>query len=117
MWYPYLWMQGGDIIKMRDGHPTKGSHWFPAFNSSQGVKAMQFIQDQIEAGIKPIANSNFATISFINRTYAVFPQGSWLLGEFPAHLRSNLTEKVGFIPMFPVPKEGIQTSTVMGGWS
>jgi multiple sugar transport system substrate-binding protein len=116
MWYPYLWMQGGDIIKMRDGHPTKGSYWFPAFNSSAGVKAMQFIQDQIKAGIKPIANGNFDTISFINRTYAVFPEGSWLPGEFPADLRSNLTQKVGFIPMYPVPKEGIQTTTVMGGW-
>jgi multiple sugar transport system substrate-binding protein len=116
MWYPYLWMQGGDIIKMRDGHPTKGSYWFPAFNSSAGVKAMQFIKDQIKAGIKPIANGNFDTISFINRTYAVFPGGSWLPGEFPADLRSNLTQKVGFIPMYPVPKEGIQTTTVMGGW-
>jgi multiple sugar transport system substrate-binding protein len=116
MWYPYLWMQGGDIIKMRDGHPTKGSYWFPAFNSSPGVKAMQFFKDQIKAGIKPIANGNFDTISFINRTYAVFPEGSWLPGEFPADLRSNLTQKVGFIPMYPVPKEGIQTTTVMGGW-
>jgi len=109
-------MQGGDIIKMRDGHPTKGSYWFPAFNSSPGVNAMQFIEDQIKAGIKPIANGNFNTISFINRTYAVFPEGSWLPGEFPADLRSNFTQKVGFIPMFPVPKEGIQTTTVMGGW-
>ena len=58
--------------------------------SSQGVKAMQFIQDQIEAGIKPIANSNFATISFINRTYAVFPQGSWLPGELQADLKDQI---------------------------
>jgi multiple sugar transport system substrate-binding protein len=116
MWYPYLWMHGGNIIKMKDGHPTKGSYWFPAFNSSAGVKAMQFLKDQINAGLKPIANGNFDTISFINRTYAVFPEGSWLPGEFPSDLRSNLTQKVGFIPMYPVPKQGIQTTTVMGGW-
>jgi len=116
MWYPYLWMLGGNIIKIKDGHPTKGSYWFPAFNSSAGVKAMQFIKDQINAGIKPISNGNFDTISFINRTYTVFPEGSWLPGEFPPDIRSNLTQKVGFIPMYPVPKEGIQTTAVMGGW-
>ena len=116
MWYPYLWMLGGNIIKMKVGHPTKGSYWFPAFNSSAGVKSMQFLKDQINGGIKPIANGNFDTISFINRTYAVFPGGSWLPGEFSPDLRSNLTQKVGFIPMYPIPKEGVQTTTVMGGW-
>ena len=25
LWYPYLWMLGGEIIKMKGGHPTKGS--------------------------------------------------------------------------------------------
>ena len=24
LWYPYLWMLGGDIIKQKSGHPTKG---------------------------------------------------------------------------------------------
>jgi multiple sugar transport system substrate-binding protein len=116
MWYPYLWMLGGDIVKMKDGHPTKGSYWFPDYNSSAGVKAMQFIKDQINAGIKPVSSGNIDTISFINRTYAVFPEGSWLPGEFPPSLRSNVTQKVGFIPIYPVPKEGVQTTTVMGGW-
>jgi multiple sugar transport system substrate-binding protein len=116
MWYPYLWMLGGEIIKMKDGHPTKGSYWFPAFNSSAGVKAMQFIKDQINAGLKPIASGNFDTISFINRTYAVFLGGSWLPGEFPSNDTSSITQRVGFIPAYPVPKQGVQTTTVMGGW-
>ncbi|MFL6422709.1 MAG: extracellular solute-binding protein [Nitrososphaeraceae archaeon] len=116
LWYPYLWMLGGDIIKMKDGHPTKGSYWFPAYNSSAGLRAMQFIKDQINAGLKPIANSNLDTISFINRTYAVFIAGSWVPGEFPSNQISNIIQRVGFIPMYPVPKEGIQTTTVMGGW-
>ena len=116
MWYPYLWMLGGEIIKMRDGHPTKGSYWFPAFNSSSGIKAMQFIKDQINAGLKPISSGNFDTISFINRTYAVFLGGSWLPGEFPSNDRSSITQRVGFIPAYPVPREGVQTTTVMGGW-
>ena len=116
LWYPYLWMLGGEIIKMKDGHPTKGTYWFPAFNSSAGVKAMQFIKDQINAGIKPVVNGSDDEISLVNRTYAVFPEGSWMPEAFPPNLRSNLTKNVGFIPMYPVPKEGVQTTTVMGGW-
>jgi multiple sugar transport system substrate-binding protein len=116
LWYPYLWMLGGDIIKVKDGHSAKGSYWFPAFNSSAGVKAMQFIKDQINVGLKPISSGNLDTISFVNRTYAVFLGGSWLPEEFPSNQISNFTQMVGFIPMFPVPKEGIQTTTVMGGW-
>jgi multiple sugar transport system substrate-binding protein len=53
IWYPYLWMLGGDIIKQKSGHLTKGTYWFPAYNSSAGVKAMEFIKAQIDAGIKP----------------------------------------------------------------
>lgn len=116
LWYPYLWMLGGDIIKIKYGHPGKESYWFPAFNSSAGVKAMQFIKDQINVGLKPISSGNLDTISFVNRTYAVFLGGSWLPEEFPSNQLSNFTQMVGFIPMYPVPKEGIQTTTVMGGW-
>jgi multiple sugar transport system substrate-binding protein len=116
LWYPYLWILGGDIIKIKYGHPGKGSYWFPAFNSSAGVKAMQFIKDQINVGLKPISSGNLDTISFVNRTYAVFLGGSWLPEEFPSNQLSNFTQMVGFIPMYPVPKEGIQTTTVMGGW-
>ncbi|MGC2308408.1 MAG: extracellular solute-binding protein, partial [Nitrososphaeraceae archaeon] len=32
LFYPYLWMLGGDILQQREGHPTKGNYWFPAFN-------------------------------------------------------------------------------------
>ena len=34
--YPYLWMLGGDILQEREGHPTKGTYWFPAFNGAKG---------------------------------------------------------------------------------
>jgi multiple sugar transport system substrate-binding protein len=116
LWYPYLWMVGGDIVKMKDGHPTKGSYWFPDYNSTAGVKAMQFIKDQINAGIRPISSGKYDESSFVNRTYAIFPEGSWLPEEFSPDQRSNLTKSVGFIPMYPVPKEGVQTTTVIGGW-
>jgi multiple sugar transport system substrate-binding protein len=46
LWYPYLWMLGGEILKMKSGHPTKGTYWFPAFNSTEGVrcKSNEFYQ-------------------------------------------------------------------------
>src|ERR671927_820386 len=53
MWYPYLWMLGGEILEQKSGHPTKGTYWFPAYNSTEGVKALGFIKEQINAGIKP----------------------------------------------------------------
>ena len=36
-WYAYLWMLGGDILVQKEGHSTKGTYWFPAYNSSAGV--------------------------------------------------------------------------------
>jgi len=47
LWYPYLWMLGGEILKMKSGHPTKGSYWFPAFNSTEGIRAMSFIKQYL----------------------------------------------------------------------
>jgi multiple sugar transport system substrate-binding protein len=109
-------MLGGNIIKMKDGHPTKGSYWFPAYNSSAGIKAMQFIKDQINAGIKPIANGNDDEISLVNRIYAAFLEGILDAWGISPNLRSNLIKNVGFIPMYPTPKKDVQTTTVMGGW-
>ena len=45
LWYPYLWMLGGNIIELKGGHPTKGAYWFPAYNGTEGVRAMQFIKE------------------------------------------------------------------------
>jgi multiple sugar transport system substrate-binding protein len=46
-------MQGGEIIKQKSGHPTKGIYWFLAFNSTEGVKALGFINAQVDAGVEP----------------------------------------------------------------
>jgi multiple sugar transport system substrate-binding protein len=53
LWYPYLWILGGDLLEQRGGHPTKGNYWFPVFNSTAGLKALSIIQDQVNAGINP----------------------------------------------------------------
>jgi multiple sugar transport system substrate-binding protein len=114
LWYPYLWMLGGDVIKQKSGHPTKGTYWFPAYNSSAGVKAMEFIKAQIDAGIKP-QKKHFFGDEFANRKFAVMIEGSWMPNTW-----SNLTrqerDSIGFIPMFPVPDNKTKTSTLMGGW-
>src|SRR5919198_991340 len=115
LWYPYLWMLGGQILTTKDGHPTKGSYWFPAYNSSEGVKAMEFIKAQIDAGIKP-QKQHFWGKEFLNRKFAV------MLEALQHHVHLNTTEqkqsfeqKVGILP-FPIPDLSYQSSTLMGGW-
>jgi multiple sugar transport system substrate-binding protein len=115
MWYPYLWMLGGEILELREGHPTEGVHWFPSYNSSEGVRAMEFLKRQIDAGIKPQEREDIET-TFVNRNFSVMLGGSWMPGEFPIESWPTLEQEVGFVPMFPVPNQTIQTSTMMGGW-
>ena len=47
LWYPYLWMLGGDIIVMKSGHPVKGSYGFQLIIAPAGVKALEFIKEQV----------------------------------------------------------------------
>src|SRR5919199_68259 len=111
LWYPYLWMLGGDIVSQKSGHPTKGTYWFPDYNSSAGLRAMNFIKAQVDAGIKPQKNW-YAGKEFANRNFSVMTEGSWL----PSFLPKQELDNVGFIPMFPVPDPSYQTTTLMGGW-
>ena len=115
IWYPYLWMLGGEILELREGHPTKGVYWFPSYNSSEGVRAMEFLKRQVDAGIKPQKEHGWGA-EFSNRSFPVMLEGSWVYREFPKESRPTMGEKVGFIPMFPVPDQMTQTSTMMGGW-
>jgi multiple sugar transport system substrate-binding protein len=115
MWYPYLWMLGGAIVESRPGHPTKDFYWYPSYNSSEGVKALEFIEDQVEAGVKP-QTEFFDTAFAQNKSFAIMLAGSWMPGEFPRQEWPGLEEKLGFIPMFPVPSAANDTATTMGGW-
>jgi multiple sugar transport system substrate-binding protein len=117
LWYPYLWMLGGNIIQSRDGHPTKEVYWFPAYNSSEGIRAMEFIKQQANAGIKPEAGDLDSL--FALKSFAIYIGGQWTVSRFPPAEQkiSNFEQKIGFIPMFPLPnKEDAQTSTMMGGY-
>jgi multiple sugar transport system substrate-binding protein len=112
MWYPYLWMLGGEILEQKSGHPTNGTYWFPAYNSTQGVRALEFLKQEVDAGIKPQTN-HFWGQEFADKKFAVMLEGSWLLGTLP---RSNFTQNVGMLSMFPVPNATDKTATMMGGW-
>jgi multiple sugar transport system substrate-binding protein len=119
LWYPYLWMLGGNIIELKGGHPTKGAYWFPAYNGTEGVRAMEFIKEQANAGIKP-ENGDLKNLDeeFAQKRFAIYLGGQWIPHWFPPAEQkvSNFEKKIGFIPMFPVPNKGNQTLTMMGGW-
>jgi multiple sugar transport system substrate-binding protein len=115
IWYPYLWMLGGEVLELRQGHPTKDVYWFPSYNSSEGVRALDFLKQQVDAGIKPQKEHSWG-LEFANRTFPVMIEGSWMLGAFPRESWPTLEQEVGFIPMFPVPSATTPTSTMMGGW-
>ena len=115
--YPYLWMNGGAIVEDRPGHPTKEQYWFPAYNSTEGVMALQFIKDQIDAGIKP-QKEHFWGKEFLDRKFAVMLEA--LQHHIPPpHTPENkrdFEQKVGFLPLFPTPDENQSSATLMGGW-
>jgi multiple sugar transport system substrate-binding protein len=118
VWYPYLWMLGGSIVESRPGHPTKDFYWYPSYNSSEGVKALEFINDQVEAGVKPQkvpVGIGEMDREFANRKFAVMIEGSWMPGAW-SNLTRQQVDNIGFIPMFPVPDNKTSTSTLMGGW-
>lgn len=111
VWYPYLWMLGGSIVENRPGHPTEDSYWFPSYNNTEGVKALDFLKKQIDIGLKPQSRIDN---QFVDRKFAVMLSGSWMPSKFPNG--TNIEQMVGFLPAFPVPDDTVQTTTMMGGW-
>jgi multiple sugar transport system substrate-binding protein len=113
-WYPYLWIQGGNILTMKGDHPTKGSYWFPAFNGTEGLRALEFFKDIIDVGTAP-QTQNFES-NFANRKFVIYVGGSWIPASFPQFDLQEFEEKIGMNPGYPVPNMTNQTTTVMGGW-
>ena len=115
--YPYLWMLGGAIVESRSGHPTKEQYWFPVYNGTEGVMALMFIKDQIDAGIKP-QKEHFWGKEFLDRKFAVMLEA--LQHHIPPpHTPENkrdFEQKVGFMPLFPTPDENQSSAALMGGW-
>lgn len=113
-WYPYLWMQGGDILRMKGDHPTKDSYWFPSFNGTEGLKALEFFKDIINTGTTP-QTQNFES-NFANKKFVIYVGGSWIPASFPQYDLQEFEERIGMNPGYPVPNLANQTTTVMGGW-
>jgi multiple sugar transport system substrate-binding protein len=111
MWFPYLWMLGGEILQEKDGHPSKGTYWYPTYNSSEGEKALTFLKQQVAAGIKP-QERHFWGNELADRKFAVMLEGSWL----PGFISDEQLENLGMIPMFPKSNQTNQNATLMGGW-
>jgi multiple sugar transport system substrate-binding protein len=115
--YPYLWMLGGAIVESRPGHPTRGNYWFPGYNGTEGVRALEFIKEQIDAGIKP-QKEHFWGKEFLDRKFAVMLEA--LQHHIPPpHTTENkkdFEQKVGFMPLFPTPAENHTSAALMGGW-
>ena len=80
-----------------------------------GIKALEFLKQQVNAGIRPQIN-HFWGEEFADRKFAVMLEGSWLLSAFPHEQWTNLSQKIGFLPMFPVPDIGRKSATMLGGW-
>jgi multiple sugar transport system substrate-binding protein len=113
-WYPFLWMLGGDIVQLKQGHPTQGSYWFPTYNSTEGVRALEFFRKLVDANVTPIT-IDFEK-QFADKNYAVMLGGSWVPGNFLPLTKQDFEQEIGMIPMFPVPNEGTLTASIMGGW-
>ena len=72
------------VVEMR----TRGLSY--AYNSTAGIRALQFYKDQINAGIKPVlSNASGMERDFVNKKYAVFIGGSGLPGTFSAEERKE----------------------------
>ena len=52
-------MLGGNIVERKSGHPSQGLYWFPAYNGTEGVRALEFLEDQVDAGITPQKNHSW----------------------------------------------------------
>jgi multiple sugar transport system substrate-binding protein len=117
IWYAYLWMQGEEIINQKEAHPTKDIYRFPAFNSTEGVRALSFIKEQkIDAGVEP-QEEHFSGKQFLDMKFA------GMLEALQNHVHLNITEQaqafekqVGFFPLFPVPSLNNTGSTLLEGW-
>ena len=73
------------------------------------------MKQQVDSGIEPQKEHSWGA-EFANRTFPVMIEASQMPGVFPKESWPTLEQQVGFIPMFPVPNQTIQTSTMMGGW-
>jgi ABC-type glycerol-3-phosphate transport system substrate-binding protein len=106
--YPWFWQAGGEMLKDEGGQPT------PAFNSPEGVAALQFWVDLVKTHkVMPEGTANQGEDEvkgpFIAGKIAMFTSGPWSLASL-----KEVSEIDGKWAVAPLPK-GQQAASVLGG--
>lgn len=96
-WQIFLWSAGGDLLSQDLQQP--------AFNSSAGVKALQYWIDLIEEGVSPLAPWGL----FGRGEAAMVIDGSWMTQFFPMQVNFELGAAI-----VPAPASG-RPATNLGG--
>lgn len=110
MWYPYLWMLGGELLEKR------GDTYYPAFHHEEGIMALEFLRQQVKNGIEP-QSQHFWGQEFANKKFAVMLEGSWLSGKFSGKTAREIESMVEVLPLFPTPETGMTSASMAGGWA
>lgn len=104
-WYPWLWMQGGNILSA-SGKQVVVNH--------AAANALQLERSIMQSGVAPhnLATGGFDLTQFGQGKVAMQISGTWGI-PFLAHVYPKL--KYGLVP-YPVPKPGMTSSSDGGGW-
>ncbi len=104
-WYPWVWMQGGNIIS-DNGKKV-------AVNQAT-ANALQLERNIMQSGVAPrnLATGGFDLTSFGQNKVAMAISGTWAI---PFLAQNYPKVKYGIVP-YPVPKLGMKSSSDAGGW-
>ena len=106
--YPWFWQAGGEMLK------EEGGQVIPAFNSAEGVAAVQFWVDLVEKyGVMPEGTATCGEDEvkgpFMAGQMAMFTSGPWTVASL-----KEATELEGKWSIAPLPK-GKEYASVLGG--
>ncbi len=108
IWYPFLWMAGGDVINSEFTESLA--------NSEQTAQALDYWGSLVQNGYAPNTSGSGDPVDdrFPNGQIAMFISGywvwGWITGGYP-----EFAEHVGVAPI-PAP-EGMDPVTAYGGWT
>jgi ABC-type glycerol-3-phosphate transport system substrate-binding protein len=109
-------MNGGDIgvdvnVELAEQQGAAWP-WIPMLASDAWIRALEFTQAQVEAGIEPFTEHQFGP-EFVARRFATWLDGTWVYGALVAS-GADMSQ-VGLVAAFPVPAAHVPTATMAGG--